>query len=193
LTTAEYDLRFVEAGIDQLESYLLSNDIYRQIGIQPPAGSPAYPQLTLGWLLLSQLRAQATCVSGEQKVELDLLTTKLESLRSHWRSTWGNKALAEFHSRLNLWRDFLEDYRKNPDGNFDRYAYEINRRVMLHILHLEVEKLPDSDQKALESLDKLLHTVFIAGEFIWNAELIPSFPKSTYWYLYGALKREEAV
>jgi hypothetical protein len=190
LTLAEYELRFINAGIDQLESYLLSNDIYRPIGVQPPSGGPPYPQLTLGWLLLFRLKAQAICQSGDQRAELELLNSKLGAIRAHWRSAWNNKSKAEFQARLNLWRDFLEEYRRLPGQNFDRYAFEVNRRAMLDLLLLEIEKLPHADKDSLEGLDKLLNTAFIPGEFIWDERFVPSFPRPNFWYLYGSLKRD---
>ena len=189
MASAEYDLQFLKAGIDQLESYLLSNDIYRPIGIRAAAGETPYPQLTLGWLLLSHLKTQNTSVSSDQKRELDHLSEQLESVHSRWRAAWGTKAKSEFHARLNLWRDFLEDYRKHPRENGDRYAYEINRRVLLDLLQTEADNLPSSDLEMLDGLDRLLRSVFDPGDFVWETVFMVSFPKRTYWYLYGKLKQ----
>lgn len=185
---ADYDLRYLEAGLDQLEGYLLSRDIYRPIGIQSYPGETPYPQLTLGWMLLSRLRARASVQTASQKSELERLSQGLEATRTRWRAAWSNKAQAEFRARLNLWRDFLEDYRDNPEANIDRYAYEVNRRVLLHLLADEADSLPSADIQALQGLDLLLRAVFQPGEFVWQAPLAASFPQPTFWYLYGQLK-----
>ena len=187
MLTASYDLHYLQAGLDQLETYLLSNDIYRPLGLQPAHGQPPYPQLTLGWLLLARLRAQATSQAPAERGELERLSLQLEALRSRWRTAWGNKAQAEFRARLSLWRDFLEEYRSDPASNADRFAYEVNRRVLLALLAQEAASLPEASLQALAGLDSWLQAVLIPGDFIWEPILSPSFPKHAFWYLYGKL------
>jgi hypothetical protein len=191
MTSAEYDLSFLEAGIDQLENYLLSKDIYRPIGIKAPSGLPPYPQLTLGWLLLALLRARSASLSSAQETRLHHLTTQLEAIQSHWRTAWTLKAQAEFRARLNLWRDFLNEFRQSPAGNIDRYAYEVTRRVLLQLLQEEAQHLPEPDLQALSGLDHWLKAIFAPGSFVWDEHLMPGFPEATYWYLYGAPKAYE--
>jgi hypothetical protein len=99
------------------------------------------------------------------------------------------KANAEFKSRLILWRNFLEDYRKRPESNYDRYAYEVVRRVILHLLKAEADDLHQAEIEMLKGLDKLLRVYFVSGDFIWDPNLTPSFPEETYWYLYGNLPK----
>jgi hypothetical protein len=189
--SVEYDLRYLAAGIEQLESYLLSNDVYRPIGISSARGAPPYPQLTLGWMLLSRLRAQAASKSLSQETQLASLSGRLEMIRSNWRTAWGKKAEIEFRLRLNLWRDFLDELREDPSGNADRFSYEISRRVLLQLLLAEAEPLPEADLQALRGLDAILKSHFLPGEFIWDPAWTSSFPKSSYWYLYGAISLSE--
>jgi hypothetical protein len=187
MLTASYDLNYLRAGLDQLESYLLSKDIYRPLGLQPAHGLPPYPQLTLGWLLLARLRAQATAQTPAERLELERLSLQLDALRSRWRSAWGLKAQAEARARLNLWRDFLEEYRQDPAANSDRFAYEVNRRLLLDLLAPEADSLPAAALQALAGLDGWLRAVLLPGSFIWEAPLAVSFPPAPYWYLYGKL------
>ena len=56
MTSAVYELGYLKAGIEILEDYLLSDDLYWAIGASPPPGEPAFRQLTLGGLLLSEQR-----------------------------------------------------------------------------------------------------------------------------------------
>jgi len=187
--TPEYDLRYLRAGIELLENYLLSQDIYRSLGVGPPAGEPPYPQLTLGWMLLSRRRLQASAVTPAQRSELARLGAELEATRTRWRVAWGGKARAEFRPRLNLWRDFLDEYRAQSEANYDRYGYEVSRRVLLELLQPEAEGLEKADLDMLSGLDGLLKALFQPGEFIWDAALTPAFPAETYWYLYGLLPK----
>ena len=190
MPSAEYDLWYLRAGIDQLESYLLSNEIYWPIGVIAPAGEPPYPQLTLGNLLLARQRAQETAVTPTQRAELNRLNNELEATRSRWRVAWSQKAQAEFHARLNLWRNFVEEYRKDPSAHYDRYTYEVGRRVLLQLLEPESESIPKAEQDLLTGLDEVLKAVIVTGEFIWDDELASGFPQGVYWYLYGQVKKE---
>ena len=193
MPSADYDLRFLEAGLELLENYLLSKDIYRPIGMQAASGEPPYPQLTLGWLLLSLQRAQATCQTISQKTALARIQGQLDATSEKWRTAWNNKAQAEFRARLSLWRDFLAEYGQNPANNDDRYPYEVIRRVMLKLLSENAGQLPVADQQALNGLDMILRSYFKPGGFIWEANLIPAFPESVFWYLYGYLPQNKGA
>lgn len=186
----EYDLRYLQAGIDQLEQYLLAKDLYWPIGISTPVGETPYPQLTVGGLLLSLARLRAAAGTPEQQAKLAEVEQKLDSVRTRWRVAWGNKAAQDFRGRLNLWRDFLEDYRDNSSAHYDRYPYEVGRRVQLQLLKGEAEDVPPAETQLLDGLDGLLRSVFIPGQFVWDDHLAPSFPQSTYWYLYGEVRKD---
>ncbi len=189
MPSPEYDLRYLEAGIEQLESYLLSSDVYWSIGTRAPAGETPYPQLTLGGLLLARLRAQSSVKTSTQDVELEELTRRLNDLRTRWRVVWEGKASKEFNARLNLWKNFLEEYRANPETQYDRYKYEVTRRVLLYLLGAETDNIPQAQRDLLASLDLLLRTIFISSEFIWDVSLAASFPQEQYWYLYGRVPK----
>lgn len=189
MPSAEYDLWYLRDGIDLLENYLLSKDIYWPVGVAPPAGDPPYPQLTLGNLLLSHQRARATAQTPNQRAEFDRLMAVLGAIRAHWRVAMAKKAEAEFHARLILWRDFLEEYRKTPSANYNRYSYEVNRRVILDLLGRETYDLPQAETELLDSLDKLLKSILVMSGFIWEPELIAAFSVDRFWYLYGYLPK----
>lgn len=190
MPSAEYDLWYLRAGIDQLERYLLSKEIYWPVGVTAPAGEPPYPKLTLGNLLLARQRAQESAKTPVQRAELNRLIKELGATRARWRVAWGQKAQAEFRARLNLWRHFIEDYRKDPSAHYDRYAHEVGRRVLLQLLELESKDLPKAEQELLAGLDEVLKVGIVSGEFIWDKELASGFPRRVYWYLYGQVKKE---
>ncbi len=185
MPSAEYDLGYLKAAIITLEPYLLSTELYWPIGVRSPAGEPDYPRMTLGYMLLAQKRAHARDLSMEQQSELARIDEQIDELRSRWRVAWERKAGRGFSARLRLWNNFIEDYRERPSANVDRYGYEVERRVMLHLLHDEAEAIPAAESELLIGLDKLLRAVLIPGEFIWDPELQSGFPQETYWYLYG--------
>jgi hypothetical protein len=188
MPTFEYDLGYLQAGLQELEAYLLSNDVYWPSGASAPPGEPEYPQITLGGLMLAHNRMLARATSVPHQTRLADVTTKFEKVRAQWRVAWGHKAGREFHSRLNLWRDFLEDVRTNPEEHIDRYNYEVGRRTMLEMLKNESSSIPRAELDLLDVLDKLLRAIFKSGPFVWEPELQAVFPAEVHWYLYGRLK-----
>jgi hypothetical protein len=188
MPSAEYDLGYLRAGMSALEDYLLSNDLYWPIGAGSPSGTPPYPRLTLGGLLLAQKRAHARNLTPEQRDELARLDEQMDDVRDRWQVAWERKAGRSFQARLRLWNNFLEDYRESPSANIDRYRYEVERRVMLHLLMAEAEEVHEADMQLLKVLDEVVRSVLVPGEFIWDAALENGFPRESYWYLYGQLK-----
>jgi hypothetical protein len=185
---AAYDLDYLKAGMGLLESYLFSQDVYWTIQTNPPAGKPAYPSLTLGGLLLARARLNSNELSDDLRGERDGLSLEFGTLQTRWRVAWEKKAAREFHARLNLWRDYLEEYRANPKNNADRYSYEVGRRVMLHLLQPLARDAPPAEKEMLRGLDALVRSVFVPGGFIWEDWLESAFPAETYWYLYGSIR-----
>jgi hypothetical protein len=185
MPSAIYDLGYFMAGVGVLKEYILSSEIYWPIGVKPPAGEPSYPQLTLGGMLLARARLGARHLAPKQASEFNRLDRDFNTTRSRWRVAWEDKARREFHARLILWRDFLEEYRAGPGDHADRYAYEVTRRVMLDLLIPEAAGVPPEEIELLEILDQVLRSRLVRGDFIWDAELVPGFPTERYWYLYG--------
>ena len=185
MPSVSYDLGYFQAGVRILKDYILSKEIYWPIGAKPPVSEPAYPQMTLGGLMLVQARLDARSLSTKESAEFSRLDQAFDVTRSRWQVAWEAKAGREFHARLVLWRDFLEDYRSDPGNHSDRYSYEVNRRVMLHLLDAEAVEVPSEEIQLLEALDQFLLKRFISGDFIWEADLESGFPQETYWYLYG--------
>jgi hypothetical protein len=183
----EYDLRYLKAGADELENYLLSDDIFWPVDIRPPAGQPGYPQLTLGGLLLARKRLIAYDKSPKEAEDVEKLITNMDAVRSNWRVAWERKAGRSFGVRLKMWRDFIEEYRQGPLDNADRYPYEVRLRTMLALLKTEGGGQASAEADLLAILDKFLDTVLITDGFVWEPELQMGFPENIYWYLYGRL------
>lgn len=187
MNSPSYQLDYIKAGIDQLEDYLLSDLLYWPAGARAAAGFPPYPQLTLGNLLLFLHQAMALTRDAQDARRLAQYRSDLDAIHTRWSMHWQKKARVEVQARLKLWRDFLQDYRKDPEGNYDRYAYEVTRRVMLEWLPSEAGNASTPEDELLKSLDGILKGLLVRGEFIWEAELQSEFPIDVFWYLYGRL------
>lgn len=188
MPTDEYDLGYLKAASTLLEDYLLSKDIYWKIGSGSPAGEPPYPSLTIGGLLLAQRRLHARQLEPKLDQAATRLDNEIDRIRSRWRTAWEEKAAGEFRMRLNLWRDFLEEFRANPEANISRYSYEISRRVILQLLSGELSEIPQAERQMLAGLDGILAALLIPGDFIWEKNLVPGFPREDFPYLYGTLR-----
>jgi hypothetical protein len=189
MSTTAYELGYLEAGLEILEDYLLSADLYWTIGAIPPPGEPAFRQLTLGGLLLNAQRLLARTLSPAQDRQRQELGAKLDDFIHRHPVAWERKASREFQARLKLWANFLNEYRDDPENHADRYAYEVERRVMLQLLTPYARQISRAEQDLLVSLDKVLEAVFVPGKFIWDAEVAGKFDREVFWYLYGGLRR----
>jgi hypothetical protein len=188
MTSADYDLGYMEAAAELLQNYLLSDEIYWKMTASSPLGDPGFPSLTLGALLLSQQRVASRELTALQQSRKLSLQNKIEKIRMKWLTAWRSKAREEFRSRLNLWANFLEDFRQDTQGNHDRYAYEVSRRVMLQLLRDEVEGIPESELQMLRGLDSIIAGLMVPGEFVWEQDLAAGFPAQEYPYLYTQLR-----
>ncbi len=185
-----YDLRYLYAGAEVLENFLLSKDIYWPVGVQAPSGEAPYPQLSLGGLALAQARAQAHAHSPDEARQLERALEGIEAARQQWRTAWGTKSANEIRARLTQWRNYLEDYREDPAANYNRYSYEVFRRVIITLLETQTNEMSAAEQELLRGLDALLKTLLTQDAFIWDADLQRAFERLTFWYLYGRLPDE---
>ncbi len=189
MASAEYDLGYLEAAVELLQSYLLSTEIYWKMNANSPPGEPGFPSLTLGALLLSIHRIQSRQLSSSQETRKIKVENNIHQNQMKWRSAWGNKAREEYRSRLDLWRNYLEDFRQDPPGHFDRFRYEVSRRVMLDLLARKADKIPDTQLQMPAGLDRVLEGLMVPDDFIWDESLEAGFSAENYPYLYLNLRK----
>ncbi|MBW8011929.1 MAG: hypothetical protein FVQ83_11930 [Chloroflexi bacterium] len=191
MPSPEYDFRYLKAGAAELKSYLLSKELFWPLDLPTPSGEPPYPRLTLGNLALSQARLQARKKGGgleyHQDAELTYMGNEIVTLRQEWRTAWEKKAGSEFISRLRRWKDYLAEIAEAPSSHAGYFSSQVRLRVILEILTEQLGKKLPAEAGLLPNLDTRLRAVFIAGAFLWDAELTSGFPEGQYWFLYGGL------
>jgi hypothetical protein len=183
----EYYQAYLQAALNGLEPYLLSDDLYQSMAVLP-AAARNYPSLTLGSLLLYQQYARPLVRTGAERSAYQKLEIELDVLRTRWRVAWEGKAAREFEARLRQWGNALQEIREDPVENLAYFRYEVRARVMLDLLKTETRDLAPAQVTHLENLDLILQALFQQGEFIWEPEFIPAFPQDPYWYLWGQPK-----
>jgi len=163
MSRLDQDLQYLDAGLRELQDYLLSKVLY-----WPLSASRSLPALTLGGLLLARQRLGPRA---------DAQAAQIELFRSKWRTAWETKASREVRARSELWRNYLEDYRVSPQAHAGEYVQQVRSRAMLVLLGEE------SDPS-----DEFVNSRFISGDFIWEGECAQNFPQDAFWFLYGKLK-----
>jgi hypothetical protein len=172
MTSIVQDIQFLTESLPQLQDYLLSNELYWPL-------SNSLPQLTIGSVLLTLARLDVTRPDNTRKFRAEL-----EPIQMRWRAAWEKKAAREMAQRLQLWSQYLSDYRYAPESA-GSYPMEVRGRAILQLLLPEV---PDAPEKtALAELDAMLKMRLVSGKFVWEADLQAAFPMTDFWFLYGKL------
>ena len=179
----EANLDLVQAMLGEAQDYLASPEVY-----WPLSGSPAYPRLTLGGLILAmdELRASEPRMDSRLAAAWSRLRTQWDTLRAQRAAGVARKAALELHSRLDLWDAYLGDLRESA-GASGEYATQVAYRVMadpLADLARGEASLPGLLTR-LSGLDDRLRGRFTAGSFVWDPVLQPVYPRTEFWFLYG--------
>ena len=163
MSKLDQDLQYLDAGLRELQDYLLSKELYWIL-----SDSSSLPRLTLGGLLLARQRLGSRANSQ---------AAQIEAIRSKWRTAWDAKASHEVRARGDLWKNYLQDYRESPESNIGEYPQQVRNRAMLALL----------GEKS-DPFDEFVKSVFVSGDFIWEKECADKFPRDAFWFLFGKLK-----
>ncbi len=164
------EVQFVHEAVGQLKDYLLSDEVYWNLGSDP--------QLTLGNLLMAVAYLRAVGKLPEADA------ARLDELHKEWKSAWEKKAGREFASRMRLWMQYLNELSDHPDRHADYYAAEVRVRALLELLADEAPGL----RGQLAAPDSKLKALTVSGDFVWNAAAKAAFPKGKYWFLWVKAK-----
>lgn len=176
---------YLQAGLQELEPYLLSNQLFWTVNASPSLGEPGYPKFTLGGGLFFGLCARTLAKTASQIAAVQSLETDMNSYRTRWQVAWERKASWELRSRLRQWGNVLKEIRQDPEEHIDYYRSEVRWRVFIQFLLSEIRELENVQQEQLNGLDLSLRALFAPGDFIWEPELAPGFPTNPYWFLWG--------
>jgi hypothetical protein len=163
------DRHWLQTAVPQLKDYLLSKEIFWNIGSDP--------QLTLGNLLLAEVKIKAA--GGDSALQNEIAEIKKE-----WHSAWQQKAKREFSSRLRQWTQYLAELSAHPSRFAAQYKVEVRVRTLLELLADEAPEL----NSQLTAPDSKLKTLTMSGDFIWASNMEAAFPKGKYWYLWARVK-----
>ncbi len=115
------------------------------------------------------------------------LERQLEAIHAKWRTAWQRKAKREYLARVNLWKNYLEDYSQAPDSQSDLYPQQVQWRVILQLL-LQYPSISMEEIEFLRELDTIVKSSWLSGGFVWEPDVEAIFPEPEYWFLHGRLK-----
>jgi hypothetical protein len=187
MATIEDHLRYLEGGVAVLEDYLLSSEMFWSVGLPSATKGMELPRLTMGGLLLARALVRENHLSGEQKERFQKVNAQIDGIHTRWRVAWERKCLRSFSTRLSAWRNFLDEYRTQPEENADRFPNAVRSRVMLQLLVKETDQISEAELGLLATMDKILRNIIQPGKFLWEADQAEGFPAEEYWFLYGDL------
>jgi hypothetical protein len=183
------DYALLLLGVDELETYLLSGELYWPLFTNPKMKlvNPR-SRLTPGNLLLSIQCLSSTELDDGRRSIVDAKITAFEKIRKTWKSHWLQKAQMEYHARLDLWMAYLQDLLAERELHIMNYTYAVRWRVILQLLGKEGITLSDTACGSLLAMDETLKVISQPANFIWWEPCQNGFSESDYWFLYRRIK-----
>lgn len=180
------DLLIAEAMAQELEDYLVKDDLYRTIIVNLPRGDQKL-QVTGGDLLtrLHRLKAVREELSPDLQARLDAVETSARETIYSLRSRFHDRLRREMKARLDSLKWFLDDCTAEPNRCRAEFPFEMRNRQRIEEILKEVgDTLSPELQTQLQGIDHRIRIVTRASDFIWDKRLQPVFPPQPYWYLY---------
>jgi hypothetical protein len=97
------------------------------------------------------------------------------------------KTSDELVVRINEWKQFLNECKRNQDECHEMYPSLVEKRVMAQVLANEARELnalTPEIEKRLNGIDSQLQDYFKSGDFVWDKRLQRVYPKDQYGFLY---------
>lgn len=185
----ETDLAIASAMVDELEEYLVKDDLYRTVIVPTPRGEVRL-QMTGGDLLtrLHRLHGERSLLTPAQQETLDLISQRAEQTMYNLKTRFHLRLQREFKARLDSLKWFLDESSEDRARARANYPYEIRNRQRIEeiVKHLG-DDLPAELAEQLRAVDRRLRQLTVSSEFIWDDRLRSVFPLHPYWYLYASL------
>lgn len=180
------DLDVVQAMVEELEDYLIKDELYRTIIVRTPTGDQKI--LMTGGDLLTRMRrltGERSLLTSEQRTRFDVLHEQAEAIIYGLRTRFRQRLLREMKARLDSLGWFLDDCRGDLQRCRTNFPFEMrNRQRIEEILERVGDEVPDELKRRLQEIDHRVRQYAVAAPFIWDKRLESVFPRRPYWYLY---------
>jgi hypothetical protein len=184
------DLVIAAAMVDELEEYIINDDLYRTVILDTPPGQ-ARVQMTRGPLLpqLSRIPKQRDHLSTAEVAKYELISKRAEAIIYSLKTRFNARLEREMKARLDSLKWYLDEALVEPVRGRANYPYEMrNRQHNEEIIKQLGDGLPSDLRAQQESVDRRLGALRMGSEFVWDASLRDVFPAQPYWYLWAGAK-----
>lgn len=183
------DLAVTEAMVEELEAYIIKEELYRTVITRTPQGEVRV-QMTGGDLLtrLHRLNAEKAQLPPALQQRVETVTAEAERIVYSLKGRFHARLQREMRSRIDSLRWFLDDAAENRAAARANYPYEIrNRQRVEEIVNRLGAEIPEELSGQLAAVDRRLRGLAMGSEFVWDPALQAAFPQYPYWYLYARI------
>ncbi|MFZ4814340.1 MAG: hypothetical protein ACOYL5_07385 [Phototrophicaceae bacterium] len=184
------DLTDLEQMVRALPNYLRGNQLYGSIGGGFFTGGNA-PSLTVGAILLRMRRIEALTAHLSDRTRQSFATTKTEhqAIYTKQSTLYQQWMLREASSRLDAMTTFFEECRQSGENCPRIYPPEVLRRTIVQeICNALTEFGVQSAELTTKAngIDRRLRGMLRPTAFVWDAQLEPVYPATSFWWMYMA-------
>ena len=180
------DLAVLAAENDELQDYIVGNDLYRTVHVRTPEGDQTV-QMSGGDVLthIFRLAGEAERLTPDQQRRFTTVRTAAEQTIYSLRTRFHALLNREVKARLDALNWFLDDAVADPKRARSEYPFEIRNRQRVEVILRELgsDLLPELKQQ-LARVDGRIRVVAQPTGFIWDSQLEPIYPQNPFWYLY---------
>jgi hypothetical protein len=184
------DLVVAAAMVDELEEYIIDDDLYRTVIVNTPQGQ-ARVQMTGGNLLtrLYRIDKQRDQLSAAEVARFALISSRAEEIIYSLKTRFNQRLEREMKARLDSLKWYLDEALVEPARGRANYPYEMrNRQHNEEIIKQLGDGMPSDLRAQQEAVDRRLGALRMGSEFVWDASLRDVFPAQPYWYLWAGAK-----
>lgn len=180
------DLATLETMVEELEDYIIKDELYRTVRVHLPAGDQMI-QMSGGDLLtrIFRLNAERDKLTPQQEARFDAARASAEKIIYSLRTRFHQRLLREAKARLDSLNWFLDDCSTDPARCRGEYPFEIRNRQRLDAIVAELGSDVTPELKAqINRIDDRLRMIVKPSNFAWDTRLEDVFPRTRFWYLY---------
>lgn len=180
------DIAVLGAEIDELEDYIIADEVYRTVRVVTPSGAQMV-QMSGGDMLtrLFRLQGERERLPVDQRSQVKDLALRAESTAYSLRTRFHDLLQREMKTRIDSLNWFLDDVMGDPKRARAEYPYEIRNRQRIDAIAAELgDDLAPALKSELHRVDERIRLIVRPAEFVWDESLAPIFPRERFWYLY---------
>lgn len=180
------DLQIAEAMVQELEEYLVKDELYRTLIVRIP-GADQNMQMTAGDLLtrLHRLQSEREQLPPNLQARVESVDQQARKIMYSLRGRFHARLQREMKARLDSLKWFLDDCAREPQRCRAEFPFEMRNRQRIEEILKELEnEVPEELSQYLHKIDQRSRILTHASDFIWDERLKAAFPRQPYWYLY---------